>query len=158
MQGGATFDTVSRESALLLNNVFLVASCAAVFVGTLYPLVLDALTGEKISVGPPYYALTFAPIFFALLLLVPFGPQTGLAARRSEGQLAHRLAPALGLAAHRGAGGSGHRQSAHLDRHAGLRRRGLADRRQRSGFRQAQRRARQRLRRRAGPCRALASP
>ena len=43
---------VSRETALLLNNVFLVAACAAVFVGTLYPLVLDALTGTKISVGP----------------------------------------------------------------------------------------------------------
>ena len=49
----------------------------AVFVGTLYPLVLDAMNGTKISVGPPYYALTFAPIFFALLLLVPFGPQLG---------------------------------------------------------------------------------
>jgi len=58
---------VSRESALLLNNVFLVGSTAAVFVGTLYPLALDALTHgqQKISVGPPYYALTFAPIFFA---------------------------------------------------------------------------------------------
>ena len=98
LQGGATFDTVSRESALLLNNVFLVASCAAVFVGTLYPLGLDALTGEKISVGPPYYALTFAPIFLALLLLVPFGPRLGW--RRGDLRASLRiLAPALGLAA-----------------------------------------------------------
>src|ERR1700744_6518030 len=69
LQGGATFDTVSRESALLINNDFLVGSCAAVFVGTLYPLALDALThgAQKISVGPPYYVLTFAPIFLALL-------------------------------------------------------------------------------------------
>jgi cytochrome c-type biogenesis protein CcmF len=97
LQGGATFDTVSRESALLLNNVFLVGSCAAVFVGTLYPLGLDALTGEKISVGPPYYALTFAPIFFALLLLVPFGPQLGW--RRGDLKASLRiLAPAIGLA------------------------------------------------------------
>ena len=99
LQGGASFDTVSRESALLLNNVFLVGSCAAVFVGTLYPLALDALTQgqQKISVGPPYYALTFAPIFFALLLLVPFGPQLGW--RRGDLKASLRnLAPALGLA------------------------------------------------------------
>jgi cytochrome c-type biogenesis protein CcmF len=98
LQGGTSFETVSRESALLLNNVFLVASCAAVFVGTLYPLALDALTGQKISVGPPYYALTFAPIFFALLLLVPFGPQLGW--RRGDLKASLRaLAPAIGVAA-----------------------------------------------------------
>jgi cytochrome c-type biogenesis protein CcmF len=97
LQGGATFETASRESALLLNNVFLVGSCAAVFIGTLYPLVLDALTGQKISVGPPYYALTFAPIFFVLLVLVPFGPQLGW--RRGDLKASARaLAPALGLA------------------------------------------------------------
>ena len=97
LQGGATFETVSRESALLLNNVFLVGACAAVFIGTLYPLALDAATGQKISVGPPYYALTFAPIFFALLLLVPFGPQLGW--RRGDHKAAFRaLLPALGVA------------------------------------------------------------
>ena len=97
LQGGAAFDIVSRETTLLLNNVFLVAACAAVFVGTLYPLALDAINGAKISVGPPYYALTFAPIFFALLLLVPFGPQLGW--RRGDAKAALRaLAPALGLA------------------------------------------------------------
>ncbi len=97
LKSGASFDTISRESALLINNVFLVGSCAAVFVGTLYPLALDALTGAKISVGPPYYALTFAPIFFALLLLVPFGPELGW--RRGNLKAALRaLAPAMGLA------------------------------------------------------------
>jgi cytochrome c-type biogenesis protein CcmF len=97
LQGGAAFAPVSRETALLLNNVFLVASCACVFVGTLYPLVLDALNGTKISVGPPYYALTFAPIFFALLFLVPFGPQLGW--KRGDLKAAWRsLYPALGLA------------------------------------------------------------
>ena len=97
LQGGAAFAPVSRESALLLNNVFLVAACACVFVGTLYPLMLDALNGTKISVGPPYYALTFAPIFFALLLLVPFGPQLGW--KRGDLKAAWRtLMPALGLA------------------------------------------------------------
>jgi cytochrome c-type biogenesis protein CcmF len=98
LQGGASFDTVSRETMLLLNNVFLVAACAAVFVGTLYPLLLDAMGGDKISVGPPYYAATFAPIFFALLLLVPLGPRLGW--RRGDLKEALRiLAPALGIAA-----------------------------------------------------------
>jgi cytochrome c-type biogenesis protein CcmF len=98
LKGGAAFETVSRETALLLNNVFLVAACAAVFVGTLYPLLLDAINGEKISVGPPYYAATFAPIFFALLLLVPFGPVLGW--RRGDLKASMRaLAPALGIAA-----------------------------------------------------------
>ena len=97
LKGGAAFDTVSRETALLLNNVFLVAACTAVFVGTLYPLLLDAINGEKISVGPPYYAATFAPIFFALLLLVPFGPMLGW--RRGDLKATARaLAPALGIA------------------------------------------------------------
>ncbi|HVW74983.1 MAG TPA: heme lyase CcmF/NrfE family subunit [Rhizomicrobium sp.] len=97
LQGGAAFEGQSRETMLLLNNVFLVAACACVFVGTLYPLVLDAINGTKISVGPPYFALTFAPIFFALLLLVPLGPRMGW--RRGDLKAAWRsLYPALGLA------------------------------------------------------------
>jgi cytochrome c-type biogenesis protein CcmF len=98
LKGGAAFEPVSRETALLLNNVFLVAACTAVFVGTLYPLLLDAYNGTKISVGPPYYAATFAPIFFALLLLVPFGPQLGWR-RGNLKEAARTLAPALGLSA-----------------------------------------------------------
>jgi len=98
LKGGAAFEPVSRETTLLLNNVFLIASCACVFVGTLYPLVLEAYNGTKISVGPPYYALTFAPIFFALLLLVPLGPKLGW--KRGDLKAAWRsLYPALGLAA-----------------------------------------------------------
>ena len=97
LQGGAAFEPVSRETTLLLNNVFLIAACACVFVGTLYPLVLDAINGTKISVGPPYYAITFAPIFFALLLLVPLGPRLGW--KRGDLKEAWRsLYPALGLA------------------------------------------------------------
>jgi cytochrome c-type biogenesis protein CcmF len=98
LQGGAAFEPASRETALLLNNVFLVAACACVFAGTLYPLILDALNGTKITVGPPYYVITFAPIFFALMLLVPFGPQLGW--KRGDLKAAWRsLYPALGLAA-----------------------------------------------------------
>jgi cytochrome c-type biogenesis protein CcmF len=52
----------------------LCTACAAVFIGTLYPLALESVTGEKISVGPPYFNLTFGPIVLPLLLLVPLGP------------------------------------------------------------------------------------
>jgi cytochrome c-type biogenesis protein CcmF len=97
LEGGTSFEPASRETALLLNNVFLVASTATVFVGTLYPLALDAMTGTKISVGPPFFAITFAPIFIALLLLVPFGPRLGW--RKGDLPAALRtLAPALGIA------------------------------------------------------------
>jgi cytochrome c-type biogenesis protein CcmF len=68
------FSPVSRESALLVNNVLLIAGCGAVFVGTLYPLLLDVLQGPRIFVGPPYFAWTFVPLMLALLILVPFGP------------------------------------------------------------------------------------
>jgi cytochrome c-type biogenesis protein CcmF len=58
----------------VLNNLFLVVACATVFFGTLYPLALEALTGDKISVGAPFFNMTFGPLFIALLVVVPFGP------------------------------------------------------------------------------------
>jgi cytochrome c-type biogenesis protein CcmF len=58
----------------VFNNLFLTACCATVFVGTLYPLALEALTGEKISVGPPFFNATFGPLFATLLIALPFGP------------------------------------------------------------------------------------
>jgi cytochrome c-type biogenesis protein CcmF len=86
LEGRAVVRAGEPRNALLLNNVLLTAAAATVFLGTLYPLLLDAVTGTRISVGPPYFAITFAPIFVALLLLVPFGPR--LAWRgRSEGAL-----------------------------------------------------------------------
>jgi cytochrome c-type biogenesis protein CcmF len=97
LESGASFEPVSRETTLLLNNVFLVAACACVFVGTIYPLALDAWNGTRISVGPPYYAATFAPIFFALLLLVPFGPRLAWG-RGDLGTAMRALLPALGIA------------------------------------------------------------
>jgi cytochrome c-type biogenesis protein CcmF len=71
---GGLFAPISREGALVLNNLLLTTACATVFVGTLYPLALETLTGEKISVGAPFFNLTFGPLFVALLLVVPFGP------------------------------------------------------------------------------------
>jgi cytochrome c-type biogenesis protein CcmF len=74
LKQGGLFAPVSREGALVLNNLFLVTACATVFVGTLYPLALEALTGDKISVGAPFFTATFAPLFIPLMLAVPFGP------------------------------------------------------------------------------------
>src|SRR5207302_3205747 len=74
LKQGGLFAPVSREGALVLNNLFLVTACATVFVGTLYPLALEAITGEKISVGAPFFNWTFGPLFVPLLLAMPFGP------------------------------------------------------------------------------------
>src|SRR5271157_5350520 len=74
LKQGGLFAPVSREGALVFNNLFLVSACGTVFVGTLYPLALEALTGEKISVGAPFFNATFAPLFVPLLIAVPFGP------------------------------------------------------------------------------------
>jgi cytochrome c-type biogenesis protein CcmF len=74
LKQGGLFAPISRESALVFNNLFLATACATVFVGTLYPLVLEALTGDKISVGAPFFNLTFGPLFVPLLVAVPFGP------------------------------------------------------------------------------------
>jgi cytochrome c-type biogenesis protein CcmF len=74
LQSGALFAPLSREGGLVLNNILLCTACAAVFIGTLYPLALESLTGEKISVGPPYFNLTFGPIILPLLLAMPIGP------------------------------------------------------------------------------------
>lgn len=71
---GGLFHPVSREGALVLNNLFLSTAAATVLVGTLYPLILESVTGEKISVGAPFFNLTFVPLVVPLLLVVPFGP------------------------------------------------------------------------------------
>jgi cytochrome c-type biogenesis protein CcmF len=71
---GGVFAPVSRESALVLNNILLAAATATVLLGTLFPLIREAATGEAISVGPPYFNLTFTPLMAALLILLPAGP------------------------------------------------------------------------------------
>ena len=81
------FQPVSREGALILNNLLLCTLAATVLLGTLYPLFLDLLTGNKVSVGPPFFNATFVPIcapLFAALCVGPF-----LAWKRAE------IAPAL---------------------------------------------------------------
>ena len=71
---GGLFHPVSREGALVLNNLFLTTAAATVLTGTLYPLLVEAVTGDKISVGAPFFNLTFVPLAVPLLLAVPFGP------------------------------------------------------------------------------------
>ena len=74
MRTGALFSPLSREAGVTLNNLFLLAATATVFLGTFYPVFIDVLNGDKISVGPPYYNMTFVPLFIPLLVLVAFGP------------------------------------------------------------------------------------
>jgi cytochrome c-type biogenesis protein CcmF len=71
---GARFALLSRETLLLANNVLLLVACAAVLLGTLYPLVLDALGLGKISVGPPYFETVFAPLMAPVVFLMGVGP------------------------------------------------------------------------------------
>ena len=74
LSGGGSFELVSRESALLGNNVLLAVACSAVLLGTLYPLFLDALNMGKISVGPPYFEMTFVPLMTPVVILMMIGP------------------------------------------------------------------------------------
>jgi cytochrome c-type biogenesis protein CcmF len=77
LKQGGLFAPISREGALVFNNLFLTTACATVLTGTLYPLALQALTDDKISVGPPFFNSTFGPLFIPLMLAMPFGPLLG---------------------------------------------------------------------------------
>jgi len=88
------FETLSRETGLLMNNVLLVVACAAVLLGTLYPLAVDALNLGKISVGPPYFNAVFIPLTAPLAVLVGIG-----ALARWKKDTAERLWPKLRIAA-----------------------------------------------------------
>ena len=97
LRQGGIFAPISRESSLVLNNLLLSTACAAVLIGTLYPLGLAALTGVVISVGPPYFNAVFLPLIVPLLIAVPFGPF--LAWKRGDILgVAQRLTFAAGLA------------------------------------------------------------
>jgi cytochrome c-type biogenesis protein CcmF len=77
LKQGGLFAPISREGALVFNNLFLTTACASVFIGTLYPLALEALSGAKISVGAPFFNATFGPLFIPLMVVMPFGPLMG---------------------------------------------------------------------------------
>lgn len=92
IRSSTTFELFSRETALLVNNVILVVVCASVLLGTLYPLLLDALGVGKISVGPPYFESVFVPLTIPLALLLGVG-----AMMRWKHDKPMRLVKALGL-------------------------------------------------------------
>ena len=97
LKSGGLFHPISREGALVLNNLILTVSTATVLIGTLYPLLLETLTGEKISVGAPFFNLTFGLLMAPLLVAVPFGPM--LAWKRGDLYAAlQRLYAAAGIA------------------------------------------------------------
>ena len=97
MEAKGVFGLVSRERALVANNVLLAVAAMVVFVGTLWPLVAEMAFGRVLSVGPPFFDAAFTPFFVALALLLPFG--TLLAWKRATGvRVLRQLWPAAALA------------------------------------------------------------
>ncbi len=82
LKQGGLFAPVSREGALVLNNLLLTTSCATVFFGTLYPLALEQVTGEKITVGAPFFNMTCGVLMLAAAAVTPVG--FGLAWKRGD--------------------------------------------------------------------------
>ena len=74
LKGGGLFAPISREGGLVLNNLLLTTAAATVFLGTLYPLFLEAISGSKVSVGPPFFNTTFVPLMFPLIMALGIGP------------------------------------------------------------------------------------
>jgi len=74
LRGGPGFTMVSKEGGLLLNNILLVTATFTVFLGTFYPLLIEAFTSGKISVGEPYFDRTFAPVMLVLVAFMGIGP------------------------------------------------------------------------------------
>ena len=96
LKQGGLFAPVSREGALVLNNLLLTTACASVFFGTLYPLALEQVTGEKITVGAPFFNATCGVLLLGLTFLTPFG--FSLAWKRGDLLgVTQRLGAALGL-------------------------------------------------------------
>nr|WP_233167961.1 heme lyase CcmF/NrfE family subunit [Xylophilus sp. ASV27] len=98
LETSVRFELVSRESMLLANNALLLVACAAVALGTLYPLVIDALGLGKLSVGPPYFEAVFVPLMAPALFLMGVGPLARWQ-QASVGDLARRLRWAVGVSA-----------------------------------------------------------
>ena len=76
LQGGGLFAPISREGGLLLNNILLATATGTVLLGTLYPMILSAVTGsdQTVAVGPPYFNATFAPLMTPLVIVMAAGP------------------------------------------------------------------------------------
>jgi cytochrome c-type biogenesis protein CcmF len=91
---GGVFGLISRETLLLVNNVLLVVAAGSVLLGTIYPLVIDALGLGKLSVGPPYFNSVFVPVMVPVVMLMAAGPLARWK-HADVADVARRLAPAL---------------------------------------------------------------
>ena len=74
LRGGGAFSVLSKEGSLVLNNIILSIATFAVFFGTFYPLLVEAVTPEKISIGAPFFDIVFAPIMLVLAVFMAIGP------------------------------------------------------------------------------------
>ncbi|MEM1235426.1 MAG: heme lyase CcmF/NrfE family subunit [Pseudomonadota bacterium] len=102
MQGRGVFGVVSRESALVANNILLAVSCLVVFVGTIWPLVAELFLDRKLSVGPPFFNIAFTPFMVALAVILPVGsalPWKRAKLRRVVWKVRYVLALAVALGA-----------------------------------------------------------
>ncbi|MBM1814412.1 heme lyase CcmF/NrfE family subunit [Pseudosulfitobacter pseudonitzschiae] len=97
MEARGVFGMVSRESALLVNNILLAVACFVVFVGTMWPLVAEMFLDRKLSVGPPFFNMAFTPFMVVLGLVLPIGAVLPWK-RAGLGRAARTMAPAFGLA------------------------------------------------------------
>jgi cytochrome c-type biogenesis protein CcmF len=98
MQARGVFSSLSRESALILNNVILAVSAFVVFVGTVWPLVAEMLWGQKLSVGAPFFNMAFTPFMLVLAIVLPLGALIPWKRAPQAGRMWGLLAPALVLA------------------------------------------------------------
>jgi cytochrome c-type biogenesis protein CcmF len=98
LKPGGVFAPVSRESAMVLNNILLTAAAATVLLGTLYPLLAEVMGGEAVSVGPPYFNLTFVPLMSIIMVVTPLGPLLAWKRGDAKGAL-QRLWVAAAIAA-----------------------------------------------------------
>ncbi|MEM7643378.1 MAG: cytochrome c-type biogenesis CcmF C-terminal domain-containing protein, partial [Pseudomonadota bacterium] len=96
MQAQGVFGVVSRESALVANNLLLAVSCFVVFIGTIWPLIAEMAFDRKLSVGPPFFNAAFTPFVIAIAIILPFGSL--LTWKRGRWKTAKPLMPAAFLA------------------------------------------------------------
>lgn len=97
MEAKGVFGVVSRESALVTNNILLAVSSFVVFVGTMWPLVAEMFLDRKLSVGPPFFNMAFTPFMVVLGLILPIGAMISWK-RSKTGRVLRQLLPAFGLA------------------------------------------------------------
>ncbi|TFL18608.1 heme lyase CcmF/NrfE family subunit [Jannaschia formosa] len=96
MQAKGVFGVVSRESALVANNLLLAVACFVVFIGTIWPLIAEMAFDRKLSVGPPFFNAAFTPFVIALAIILPLG--SILPWKRGTGATMRKMLPAAVLA------------------------------------------------------------